>query len=79
MNVRRGMQICCVLLLTCLAGYASLGPLIVPRDRVDYVTAIASSWKKQTLLNIVRLRYGDAPTFLDVSSVINAYAFQGHC
>ena len=25
----------------------------------------------------MRIRYGDAPSFLDVSSVISAYAFQG--
>jgi hypothetical protein len=25
----------------------------------------------------VRLRYGDAPSFVDVSSVISAYPFQG--
>jgi hypothetical protein len=29
------------------------------------------------LLNIVRLRYGDTPTFLDVSSVISAYSIAG--
>ncbi len=28
--------------------------------------------KEQTLLNIMRLRYGDAPVFLDVSSVISS-------
>jgi hypothetical protein len=28
-------------------------------------------------LDIVRLRYGDAPSFVDVSSVISAYTFQG--
>jgi hypothetical protein len=43
----------------------------------DYLTAVSESWKEQTLLNIVRMRYGDAPTFVDVSSVIAAYAFQG--
>ena len=29
------------------------------------------------MLNIVRLRYGDAPSFVDVSSVISGYTFQG--
>ena len=47
------------------------------RDRPDYISAVGESWKEQTLLNIVRLRYGDAPSFVDVSSVISAYTFQG--
>jgi hypothetical protein len=58
-------------------GCTSVGPVMVPRDRVDYITAVAESWKEQTLLNVVRMRYGDAPTFVDVSSVVSAYAFQG--
>jgi hypothetical protein len=64
-------------LLLAGAGCASIGPATVPRDRSDYVTAVAESWKEQTLLNIVRMRYGDAPSFVDISSVISAYAFQG--
>jgi len=59
------------------AGCASIGPATVQRDRVDYISAIAESWKEQTLLNVVRLRYGDAPSFADVSSVISGYTFQG--
>jgi len=35
------------------------------------MTALADSWKEQTLLNIARMRYGDAPSFMDVSSVIS--------
>jgi hypothetical protein len=64
-------------LLLLVAGCASIGPGTVPRDRVDYITAVAESWKEQTLLNVVRMRYGDAPSFLDVSSVISAYSFTG--
>lgn len=60
-----------------VAGCGSLGPSSMPRDRLDYMVAVAESWKDQTLLNVVRLRYGDAPSFLDVSSVISAYTFQG--
>ena len=65
------------LMVLAAAGCASLGPATVQRDRVDYVSAIAESWKEQTLLNVVRLRYGDAPSFADVSSVISGYTFQG--
>jgi hypothetical protein len=66
-----------MLLLLAPIGCTSVGPVMVPRDRVDYITAVAESWKEQTLLNVVRMRYGDAPTFVDVSSVVSAYAFQG--
>ena len=60
-----------------VVGCGSIGPATVTRDRVDYLSAIGESWKEQTLLNIVRLRYSDAPTFLDVSSIISGYTLQG--
>lgn len=59
-----------------LAACSSIGPGTVTRDRVDYANALSDSWKDQMLLNIVRLRYGDTPTFMDVSSVISAYTLQ---
>jgi len=58
-------------------GCSSIGPPVMQRDRGDYLSSVADSWKEQTLLNVVRLRYGDAPTFLDVSSVVSSYAIQG--
>ncbi len=65
-------------LATCLlAGCATLGPQSIPRDRQGYSSAIGESWKEQTLLNIVRLRYADAPMFLDVSSVVASYSAEG--
>ena len=65
-------------LVVFVAGCASIGPTSVPRDRVDYITAVAESWKEQTFRNVVRMRYrGRSPSFLDVLSVISAYAFQG--
>jgi hypothetical protein len=63
-------------LVLCVGGCASVGPASVPRDRSDYITAVGDSWKEQTLLNVVRLRYGDTPSFVDVSSVISSYTVQ---
>src|SRR5688572_20335236 len=63
-------------LLTSAAGCGGIGPHTVPNDRFDYTEAISSSWKQQMLVNMVKLRYGDTPVFLDVVSVINQYAVE---
>ena len=60
-----------------LAGCAGIGPPTVDRDRFDYVSAISESWKRQTLLNLLKTRYLDAPVFMDVASVISQYALEG--
>jgi hypothetical protein len=66
-----------ILLALCLTGCAGIGPSTVSRDRFDYTAAISDSWKNQMLFNMVKIRYGDAPVFLDVSSVISQYQVAG--
>jgi hypothetical protein len=63
----------CTLLVSC----SNIGPKTVTRDRFDYNTAIADSWKAQTLLNIVKLRYADMPLFVEVASVVSGYTLEG--
>ena len=59
-----------------LAGCSFVGPGSVMRDRFDYTRAISDSWKAQMLVNVVGVRYGEAPVFLDVVNVINQYEME---
>ena len=44
---------------------------------MDYLGAMATSWKQQTLSNVIAIRYGDAPSFIDVSSIVSSYTLEG--
>ncbi|MGI9571601.1 MAG: hypothetical protein ACR2PH_18100, partial [Desulfobulbia bacterium] len=59
------------------AGGSDIGPTSIHHDRFDYNEALSDSWKEQTLLNIVRLRYSDMPIFLEVASIVSGYTLEG--
>jgi hypothetical protein len=58
-------------------GCRHYGPRSITADRIPYSEAIASSWKEQTLLNVVKLRYMDTPFFVDVPQITSGYTVQG--
>ncbi|MEN9454895.1 MAG: hypothetical protein RL210_414 [Pseudomonadota bacterium] len=55
-----------------LTGCALVPPANLSSARFDYGSELAESWKRQTLMNVVRLRYNDVPAFLDVSGVVTS-------
>jgi hypothetical protein len=74
---RKGFRAAVLIILgLALMGCAGIGPHTIGRDRFDYNSAISDSWKAQMLINMVKLRYGDTPTFLEVASVINQYSVE---
>lgn len=58
-------------------GCQHIGPGSIVDDRLAYNKAVLTSWEQQTLLNIVRVRYHDLVSFVDVGSVTQAHSVSG--
>jgi hypothetical protein len=65
-------------LLVCLplCGCFHLGPDRLEQDEIGYSQALGDSQNQQTLLNVVRLRYADTPSFLQTTQIISSYQLQ---
>ena len=73
---RIALKLLPALVLTIVTGCQGIGPATVARDRFDYSSSISESWKRQTLLNIVKMRYLDPPIFVDVGQIVAGYSFE---
>src|SRR5262245_25846537 len=74
LGIRPRVLVILACLLTC--GCVTLGPRTIPRDRFDYVASMNESWKRQALINIVRLRYLEPPSFVDVGQIVSGYSLE---
>ena len=63
----------CLALVAC----SGIGPRSIRSDQTDYANAIGDAAKRQVLLNIVKIRYNDYPTFVSVSQLVAGYQMQG--
>jgi len=75
---KRMLLLLLLLLPLPLTGCAlRVGAKRIPHERFDYSAAIATSWKEQTLTNLVKIRYADPPVFLDIAQVVTQYTLEG--
>jgi hypothetical protein len=69
-----------VLLAVLLAGSGCagiFGPNRLTGDRQGYIEALNVSWKEMLLNNLVKLRYGEALSFLDITAISAQYQLEG--
>ncbi|MBL7472715.1 hypothetical protein [Robertkochia sediminum] len=68
---------CLIIAFLMFQGCRTVGPKKIPADQFDFNKAINEASSEQLLLNLVRLRYSEQPTFLKVGSIVNQYTRSG--
>jgi hypothetical protein len=66
----------CLAALAFLSGCASIGPGRMVQDRTDYNASLTESWKRQILINIVKIRYVEPLFFMDVGDIVAGYTME---
>ncbi len=59
-----------------LCACVTIGPQRLAKDEIDYSRSLSDFEKQQMLLNVVRLRYAEAPIFIDLTQIISGYQLQ---
>ena len=78
MLLSRAGLVACLILPVLLGGCFRLGPQRLDDDQIGFSRALGTAEKRQTLLNVVRLRYADTPSFLQTTQVISGYQLQSN-
>ena len=69
------MRVLLLVLLAAPSGCALRGPALTPTSHLAYNEAVQQSEQRELLLNLVRLRYLEAPEFLAISSISSQMQF----
>ncbi len=63
----------CAVALSLTGCFRTVGSHRVVEDRRDYGISLSESWKEQMLLDIVKIRYIDPVTFVDIGNIVTSY------
>jgi hypothetical protein len=72
---KRSAPVALAVLIISLTGCAQMGPDLVKAGRNDYNIILQQTEDEEAILNLVRVRYGDRPLFLDVSNVSTSFTW----
>lgn len=73
---RRHLAAALLAALLTLPACTSIGPGKMVHDRTDYNDSLTESWKRQMLLNIVKIRYVEPVFFMEVGDIVAAYSVE---